>query len=464
MERAVARRTRRGAALVGLCALVTVACGGGGGGDTAGRGGCDPGAIERARTPVRITMWHVMTASHQSALEEMVRAFHARQDTVRVKAIRIASYDDILTKFKAGLASGDLPDVLQAEAGHLQVLLDSQATVPVGECARADGTDLGDFLRPALQLWTTDGVLRAMPWNTSSTILYFDAGAFKQAGLDPTRPPRTLAELRAAAEQIVRSGTRPHGIALRSAGYLMSAFYSRNGLTLVNRRNGRAGRATAATIASPRALALWEWWHDMKQDGLLLDVGPKEGIDHFLAVGNKQAAMTIDGSPSLGPILEVLGTGQFPGVEPGAGPTPGLRPTGGPAVGDGGLFLSARSSPARRAAAWRFIRFLTEPAQIAQLGVEGFIPVRRSATEVPALAQRWTEQPYFRVAYDQLLATPPTPATAGAVIPDYTGFADALTDALVAMLSRDVPPRQAMEQAQRNATAVMREYNERLGR
>lgn len=464
MEQAVRRRTRWGAALTGLFLVVGAACGGGGGGDRADRAGCDPAAIERARTPVRITMWHVMNASHETALEEMVRAFHARQDTVRVRLVRIASYDDVLTKFKAGLTSGDLPDVLQAESGHLQVLVDSQATVPVGECVRAEGTDLGDFLRPALALWTTSGVLRAVPWNTSSTILYFDAGAFKQAGLDPARPPRTLAEVRAASEQIVRSGARPHGIALRSAGYLMSALYSRNGFTLVNRGNGRAGRATAATIASARALALWEWWHDMARDGLLLDVGPKEGIDHFLAVGNKQAAMTIDGSPSLGPILAVLGTGQFPGVEPGAGPTPGLRVAGGPALGDGGLFLSARSSPARRAGAWRFIRFLTEPTQIARLGVEGFIPVRRSATEVPALRQRWAEQPYFRVAYDQLLATPPTPATAGAVIPDGTAFLDAITDALVAMLSRDVPPRQAMEQAQRAATATIREYNARLGR
>jgi sn-glycerol 3-phosphate transport system substrate-binding protein len=460
------RRThgaRRIAAAAVALAAATGSCGGSGG-DGARSGGCDPRLPAGTRTPVRITMWHVMTASHEDRLREMVEQFHARQQAVRVRLVRVASYDDVLVKLKAGLASGDVADVIQAESGQLQTLIDSRATVPVGDCVRADRYPTDDFLAPALALWTTEGTLRAMPWNTSSTILYLDAGAFREAGLDPARPPRTLDEVRAASEAIVRRGVRPHGIALRAAGYLMSALYSRNGLTLVNHDNGRGRRATAATLASPRALRIWEWWADMARDGLLLDVGPKEGIDHFLAVGNKQAAMTIDGSPSLGPIIEVLGTGQFPGVEPGAGPTPGLRPDGGPALGDGALFISARTTPARRAAAWRFIRFLVAPPRIATLGVEGFIPVRRSAVGQPELQRRWAEQPAFRVAYDQLRATPDTPATAGAVIPDGTGFTEAITDALVRMLSGALTPREAMREAQRAATASIREYNRRLGR
>ena len=61
--------------------------------------------------------------------------------------------------------------------------------------------------------------------------------------------------------------------------------------------------------------------------------------------------MTIDGSAALGPILDVLGSGQFAGVEIAAGVLPGLEKGGGVPVGDGSLWISDAAPPEKRAAA-----------------------------------------------------------------------------------------------------------------
>jgi sn-glycerol 3-phosphate transport system substrate-binding protein len=202
----------------------------------------------------------------------------------------------------------------------------------------------------------------------------------------------------------------------------------------------------------------------MVDSGLALNVGAPAEPDHLLALGTRDSAMTIEASSAIGPILEVLGTGQFPGVEIGVGPLPGVAEGGGVPVGETALWISARSSPERRAAAWELVKFLDAPEQQAALHVEGgSVPIRISVTEDPAVRKLWQEQPAFRVGYDQLLAGEPGPATAGSVIGDYQGVRDAVRDAVTAMLAGRMTPEDALQQAQREADEAIRSYNERVG-
>ena len=45
-----------------------------------------------------------------------------------------------------------------------------------------------------------------MPFNTSGPVLYYNKKAFTAAGLDPEKPPKTLDEVRAAAEKLKANG------------------------------------------------------------------------------------------------------------------------------------------------------------------------------------------------------------------------------------------------------------------
>jgi sn-glycerol 3-phosphate transport system substrate-binding protein len=458
-------------------ALSGAACGGGddgGGADGNGNGSdggttvdpaeCGLDAFADATKPIDITFWHTMTRANEEWLDEAVKAFHAAQDDVRVKLVDQPSYQDALTKYRAGLRTGDLPDLAHLEETTVQVILDSQSTIPMQACVDADDYDLSEFLPRATAYYSSGDVLQAMPWNISNPVLFYDAAAFRKAGLDPAKPPTTFDEVREYAQQIVDSGTASHGMALRVEPYIFEYLNAKSGSTLVNNGNGREARATAATLDTPVALEIWTWWRDMVEDGLALNTGSAPGnIDHMLAIGNHDAVMAFEASGVLGTVQQVLQSGEFTGVEVAAAPLPALEAGGGVPVGDGSLWIPSASEPEQRAAAWQFVKYLSSAEEQAALAVAGgYAPAREDAVEQPALQEKWTADPSFRAAYDQLLSGEVTDANVGSLIGDYQGVRNAVREGIEAML-HGTAPQQALERAQRDATARIVAYNERVG-
>jgi sn-glycerol 3-phosphate transport system substrate-binding protein len=449
-----------------VVASVAAACGGSSEPRaTPGRGACDPQALAGAAKPVEITFWHAMSRANVEWLEKTTRGFNAAQGDVRVKLLQFANYQDLLTKYLSGLSTNDLPDVFQPEDTTVQRLIDSQSVVPVQDCADADGYALAPLLPRARAYYSYQDVLYGMPWSISNPVLWLDRTAFERAGLDPDDPPETLAELREYSRRIVQSGAARHGIALRVEPYIFEFLNAKSGGTLVDNGNGREARAAAATIDTGTGREIWTWWNDMVRDGLALNTGGAVGnIDHMLAIGTGDAAMTMEASGVLGTVKQVLESGQYKTVKIGAAPLPSLRGGGGVPVGDGSLWLTKAASPARRAAAWQFVKYLASPEQQASLAVAGgYAPIRADATEIGVLVERWAQEPIFRVSYDQLTTGPEDAATAGSLIGDYQGVRDAVKNGLLAMLTAGVAPADALRRAQQQADASIREYDERLG-
>lgn len=461
---------RRGAVLVAALGLVAAACGGGDGDGDGGRDGaggkeaCPVDALDDATQPVEIVFWEQQAAANEDAIKLLAKRFNEEQDRVRVKLVNQNDYEQLFQKFKAGFETGDLPDVAIFEETTVQQLIDSQQTVPMQACVDAAKYDLSDFIPSAIDYYTVEDELRSMPWNVSNPVLFYNRAAFTKAGLDPDDPPRTLDEVKTAAEQIVASGATKHGMSLRIQDFYNEFWYAKAGQFYVNHDGGRKGRATKAELDNETGTELWTWWKDMVDSGLAVSTGSVEAnIDHLLAIGTGDAAMTIDANTALGPVLDVLGTGQFPGVEIGLSELPGIKAGGGVPVGDGSLWISKESSPEKIAAAWEWTRWLVEPEQQAEWHLAtGSIPIRTSVVELPEVQQRWKEQPAFRVGYDQLLAKG-GPAANGSVIGNYQGVRDAVTEALTQMLTRGKSVEDALAQAQRDADAAIEEYNKRIG-
>jgi len=459
-------RVHRGVALVAVAALAVGACGGGGGGGsdtTSGR--CPLDALAQADQPVDITIWHQMSANNGRVFAEIIDDFNASQGEVRVSVVDNSAEGSSLPKYKAGLSTGDLPDVVQLEETTLQTMIDSQSTLPVEACVKADGYDLSDFLPRAIAYYTVDGVLRSMPYNVSNPILFYDKPTFEKAGLDPDRPPTTLEEVREYSQQIVDSGAAKHGIAFRMAPFLNEFWYSKDGKLYAAPNNGREQRATRALLDTPAGRELWTWLDEMVASGLGLYTSSAEGdATHLLALGTHDAAMTIEGSGVLGPIMAVLNSGQYPGVDVGTAPMPGLRPGGGVQTAEGSLWISNRSSPAEQAAAWKLIKHLVSTESLIRLHVEtSYVPIRTSVAELTTVQELWAEQPEYRTAYDQLAKGPTTPATTGPVIGAFPEVREAVRRGFEAMLVGDSSAREALAQAQRNADEAIRDYNERIG-
>ncbi len=426
---------------------------------------CGLDAFAKATKPVEVKFWHEMSRANADWLVSATKSFNRSQRDVHVTLVQFASYQDLLTKYLAGLSTKDLPDLFHPEDTTVQRMIDSQSVMPVQACVDADHYDLTKLLPRATAYFSFDKVLYGMPWSLSNPILWYNKAAFTKAGLDPNKPPQTLEQVKQYSQKIVSSGAAKHGIALRVEPYIFEFLDAKSGGTLVNEGNGRNARATAATLESPTANRIWSWWDDMVHRGLALNTGGATGnIDHMLAVGTGDAAMTMEASGVLGTVKQVLEEGQYQTVRIGTAPLPSLDGGGGVPVGDGSLWISKASAPEKRAAAWQFVKYLAAPEQQASLAVEGgFAPIRPDATKVPALAQKWAAEPIYRVSYDQLTTGAEDASTAGSLIGDYQGVRDAVKDGLLSMLTGGLSPRAALAKAQREADAAIKAYNDRLG-
>ena len=426
---------------------------------------CGLSALASATKPVQIVMWHELIQTNDTWLVNATNAFNDSQNQVHVTLVQQPDYQTLFEKYKAGLSTGDLPDVAQFEDTTVQQLIDSQSTVPVQDCIDASHYSLSDYLPRTLKEYNVQNVQRSMPWAVSDVIMYYDPGKFAKAGLNPNDPPQTLAEVMQDSQKIVASGAATHGIALHSQPYVFEYLLAKSGGEYVNNGNGRISRATAANLTGPTAMKVWSWWNQMVKSGLALNTGSDpNSIDHLLAIGEGNAAMTFEASGVVGPIEAVLGSGQYKGTEIATAPLPALTTGGGVPVGDGSLWISNHSSLAKRAAAWKFIQYLDSPGEQASLAAEsGYVPVRVSATKLPVLADRWAQDPNYKTGYTQLTEGTLSYANVGSLIGDYQGVRNAVTDGLVQMLSNSQTPTRAAGIAEREANTTIDNYNARIG-
>jgi sn-glycerol 3-phosphate transport system substrate-binding protein len=418
--------------------------------------------LDEASAPVTITFWHAMTSANEDALVDLTSEFNETQDDVKVELVNQTSYTDVFTKYRAGLGSGELPDLAQIEDTGLQVMIDSQSVLPAQTCIDATGYDLSDHVGRVVGYYTVDDVLWPMPFNVSNPVLYYDRAVFEAAGLDPDDPPATLDEVRAASDQIVRARAAKTGMAIKLDPWVLEQMVAIGGELYVDGGNGRRQRATEAVFDSAAGIEVFSWIDGMVDSKLAQITDP--GFGNLLAVGAGDAAMTIETSAALGTIKQVLAGGQYGDVELGVAPMPGPEGSGGVLVGGAALYIVNKSSAAEQEAAWRYVSFLNEPATQARWAAStGYVPIRESAATLPEMTSIWREEPGFKVAYDQLLAGERNDATAGPVIGDYAGVRQAVLEALQSMISEGTTPEDAIDAAKRAADEAIEEYNARIG-
>jgi sn-glycerol 3-phosphate transport system substrate-binding protein len=329
-------------ALVGAILALPAESGGATTGRQSGGAKCPVNALDKADTPVDITFWHATNAANTEALERLTADFNQSRPDVNVTLINQTTYEDSLTKYVAGLSTGDLPDLVMIEDTGLQQMIDTESVLPAQACVKADKYDLSDHIERVLDYYTVDGTLWPMPFNVSNPVFLYNTMAFEKAGLDPDDPPSTLEEVKEAAQQLKDSGaTNQAGFSLKLDPWYLEQWLAKAGRPYVNNANGRKGRATAAVFDVKAGVEIFSWMQDMVDSGLAVtnEAEGASAFDNLLAIGADNAGMSIDTSASLGTITQVLGSGQYPNVSLGVAPMPGPTGKGGVLVGGAALYM-----------------------------------------------------------------------------------------------------------------------------
>jgi sn-glycerol 3-phosphate transport system substrate-binding protein len=388
---------------------------------------CPTATLDSATQPIEITFWHGLNVDNETAIQAATDAYNASQERVRVRAENQGGYQETIDKFfQSGV--GDRPAVVMFPDYSTQRAIDSASLVPIEACTESAAADLSTFQPSAIAAYTAAGVQWGMPFNVSDPVLFYNRDMFVAAGLDPDRPPQSLEELRAYSQQLVDSGVASYGIALDSGsdsggGWYLEQWFANMGELYADNGNGRLAPASRVLYDGPAGVQLLTYVQQLITDGLAFYVGDNAGgADQLLkmADANEPAAMAIGTSAGLGTVLNVLGGGLVPGLGPddvGIGPLPGPGASPTALVGGAALYVTEGKSDAEIAAAWDFVQYLVSPETQSTFAVAtGYVPVRDDALAVEPALSRYADDPRFRVAYDQLVASPETPALQGPIL------------------------------------------------
>ena len=168
------------------------------------------GLLASAQAQTEIQWWHSMTAFNNEWVNTLAKEFNASQKTYKVTPIYKGSYDESMTAAIAAFRAGNAPHILQVfEVGTATMMASKSAIVPVGQVMKDAGYKFDPSVYiPAVAGYYTasNGQMLSFPFNSSTTVFYYNKDAFKKAGLDETKPPKTWPEVEAAAQKLKAAG------------------------------------------------------------------------------------------------------------------------------------------------------------------------------------------------------------------------------------------------------------------
>src|SRR5690606_33728626 len=148
-----------------------------------------------ANAATDINFWHSMEGALGERVNALVNDFNKSQSDYVVNAVYKGAYGESMNAGIAAFRGGNAPDILQVfEVGTATMMYARGAVQPVQEMSEkvGDPINASDFLGAVAGYYSSpEGKLVSMPFNSSTPVFYYNKDAFKKAGLDPDKPPKT---------------------------------------------------------------------------------------------------------------------------------------------------------------------------------------------------------------------------------------------------------------------------------
>lgn len=408
---------------------------------------------------VTIDFWHAMSGARIELIQGIVDNFMAENPNIKVNVQYAGSYNDTLNKVKSAYKAGNAPHVFHSyEIGTLG-LINSGIITPLDESAEKFGKVIpwDDFFTPVQSYYKYQNKHYSMPFNSSTPLIFYNKTFFEEAGLDPENPPKTYSEIRDAALKLKAAGHET------PVTWNLHCWYFEQMICLqdkpfANNDNGRGAELPTEVVFNGEAgRKVLDWWVGMEREGLFLDVGPGWS-NHRAAFGSGEAAIIMSSSSDVNTLTAALaekgwemGTGYIPRPE-GA--------TGGVAIGGGSLWMTNEHSNEEELAALKLVTYISEDeSQIAWHKGTGYYPVRKTAMDKLEDAGWFVENPNYLTAFNQLLDSPETLNTAGALLGIFPEVRELVQSAIQEMYAGK-PVQEAIDEAAAKANASMLEWND----
>ncbi|MCX5736506.1 MAG: extracellular solute-binding protein, partial [candidate division NC10 bacterium] len=229
-------------------------------------------APAEAQQRVQVEFWHGLTQPLGGILEKIATDFNASQTTYQVNATFKGSYPETMVAAIAAFRAGNAPHIVQMfEVGTATMMAARTAIKPVYELAKETGVNIDpkNYVGGVRGYYSTaDGKLVSMPFNSSTPITWYNKDAFKKAGLDPEKPPKTWEETREAAKKIREANAAACGYTMAWPTWTQFENFSAiHNVPLATKANGMKGMDAELKINSPLHVKHLQTLMDMHKEG-----------------------------------------------------------------------------------------------------------------------------------------------------------------------------------------------------
>jgi ABC-type glycerol-3-phosphate transport system substrate-binding protein len=341
--------------------------------------GCRESAPPEQRGRTVIRYWEKWTGAEAGAMRAVVDDFNASQDRIFVDYSPISNTEH---KLMLATAGGVPPDVCGVWGLDVPVYAEHNALTPLDRLSAEFGVERARYIDVFWQLCSHRGHLWALPSTPGCNALVWNKKMFRQAGLDPEQPPRSIAELERFNEKLVQY--RPDG-SIASIGHLPEEPGWWNYLWGCWFGGKPWDGAQTLTIDSPENVAAYEWVESYpKRFGAAKLLALREGFGNFASPGNPfftgRVAMVLQGPwiynfiKNFAPADFEWGVAPFPSADP-------VRLKNVTVVESDVLVIPNKAKHPREA--FEFIAYVNSPKPMEKLclGQRKFTPLRAVSPE-----------------------------------------------------------------------------------
>lgn len=357
-----------------------------------------------AQAQTEIQWWHSMNSVNGEWVNDLAKDFNASQKDYKIVPTYKGQYDESMTAAIAAFRAGNAPHILQVfEVGTATMMASKNAIMPVAKLMKDAGEkfDPSAYIPAVASYYTAaNGQMMSFPFNSSTTIFYYNKDAFKAAGLDPNKAPSTWPEVTLAAAKLKASGHKcPLTIAWQGWTQLES-FSTWHNVEFATKGNGLGGMDARMKINSPLHVRHIENLGNMAKQGLFVYKGRGNVPEASFVSG--ECAMTTTSSGFYGNVKKnakfAFGQAPLPFYPDVAGAPQNT------VIGGASLWVMSGKKAAEYKGVAKFFTYISSPeVQSASHKRTGYLPVTTASFALTEKSGYYKENPGADVAPNQMI-------------------------------------------------------------
>lgn len=410
-----------------------------------------------AEAKTDISWWHAMSGANAEVVAKIAADFNASQSEYEVKPVFKGTYPETLNAGIAAFRAGQAPDIIQVFDVGTGVMMGAEgAIMPVAQVLEKAGTkfDKSQYLPGIVGYYSTpEGEMLSFPYNSSSPILYYNKDIFEKAGLDADNPPKTWAEVWAAARKIKDSGAAPCGYTSTWLTWIHTEnFAAWNNVSWATNENGLAG-TPELKIDGPLFVKHFQELADLAKEGVFVYGGRTSEAKQNFTSG--ECGILTESSGGLGDIVKSgmnYGIGQLPYDETAEGAPQNTTP------GGASLWVMGGKSDEVYKGVAAFFQYLSQtPVQQYLHEQSGYLPVTLAAYEATKASGFYDKNPAREVPILQMTGKAPTENSKGVRAPNLPQLRDIQNEEYEKMLAGQQDAATALKNAVTRGNAAIKE-------